>query len=66
MEEKKMFGLEKKKRCPSCGSKKIREENKEFRKGMLLLGVIGAIAETIRSKQTQFVCDKCGYTWEEK
>jgi len=54
-----------KRRCPSCGSKKYHIEEKGFRKKMLLLGVIGVIAEAKRSKETHFVCDKCGMTWEE-
>jgi predicted RNA-binding Zn-ribbon protein involved in translation (DUF1610 family) len=58
--------FEKKRKCPSCGSKKVEEEKKGFRKGMALLGPIGLITEGIRSQQTHFVCQKCGTTWEEK
>jgi len=54
-----------KRKCPSCGSTNIRIEKKGFRKGMLVLGIFGAIAEGIRSQQEQFVCKKCGHTWND-
>jgi hypothetical protein len=31
---------------------------------MLLLGVIGAGIEAIRSQQLQYVCEKCEYSWD--
>ena len=55
---------EEKTKCPSCGSTNIRKEKKEFRKGMLALGLVGIIAEGVRSNKMQFVCKKCGYKWD--
>ena len=54
----------KKRKCPSCGSTDIHKEQKKFRPGMLVFGVIGAVAEGIRSKQMQYVCDDCGHKWD--
>jgi ArsR family metal-binding transcriptional regulator len=51
-------------KCPSCGSQKVHKEKKGFRTGMLLFGIFGAISEGINSQQTQFVCEKCGNTWD--
>ena len=51
-------------KCPYCGSQKLRIEKKPFRKGMLFLGVLGAVIEANRNKGKQFVCQNCGETWD--
>ena len=52
------------KKCPSCGSKKVSMQKKGFKKGALLFGVIGAAYAGVKSQQMQFVCEKCGHTWD--
>ena len=51
-------------KCPVCGSGSLKIEKKKFRPGMLLLGILGAVAEGIRSQQMQYVCKKCGNKWD--
>jgi predicted RNA-binding Zn-ribbon protein involved in translation (DUF1610 family) len=53
-----------KNKCPSCGSRNLRVEEKPFRKSMLLLGVVGVAIEANRKKGKQFVCNECGEKWD--
>jgi len=58
--------LRKKRKCPYCGSHRVGLEEKPFRKGMLLLGVVGAVIEAKRNRGFQYVCRECGEKWDKE